>query len=335
MGQLPSSRVNSARLFQHTGVDYAGPFTLKERRGRTPTTYKAYVPLFICSATSYIHLELVTDYTAEAFIAAYKRFSGIYDVSKTLTSDQGTNFIGADKELKQLFSSASSEMSRLSHLLSKDGTQWRFNPPSAPNFGGHWEAGVKSMKHHLKRVMKSYLFSFEEFTTALRQIQAVLNSRPLCRITDDPDDMNYLTPGHFFVGGPIASLPEPSLTQVPQSRLSHWQLTKRLTEQFWEKWQKEYLQQLQSRYKWQLPTTSVQVGSIVLLIDERYPPSKWPLGKVIKLHPGRDGLTRVVTVKTAITTLDRPINKLCLLPNPVNQTEEDSVIQPKEKRHTT
>ncbi|XP_044741922.1 uncharacterized protein LOC123302893 [Chrysoperla carnea] len=314
MGQLPAARTTPSRPFCHSGVDYAGPFLVKTWHGRAAKTYKGFVVLFICSSTYAIHLEIVTDYSTSGFIAAYKRFTGCRGICATLSSDCGTNLVGADAELKRLFTESSTQLKTLRSLLANDGTHWHFNPPSAPHFGGRWEAGVKSVKHHLKRVIGNTLLTYEEFTTVLIQIEAVLNSRPLCRLTDDPDDLAVLTPGHCLTGGPLTTIPEPALTHLKITHLSRWQLTRQILENFWTKWSREYLQQLQAIYKWQYPANQINIGSIVLIVDERYPASKWPLAKVIQLHPGADNLTRVVTLKTATTVLKRPIVKLCVLP---------------------
>lgn len=143
MGQLSMERVTPSRPFLHSGIDYAGPFHLKTWKGKNSRTYKAYIALFICQATSAIHLELVTDYTTDGFIAAYKRFTARRGICATLRSDCGTNLVGADSELRALFSATSKELGNLAAILADDGTQWLFNPPASPHFGGHWEAGVK------------------------------------------------------------------------------------------------------------------------------------------------------------------------------------------------
>ncbi|XP_067210840.1 uncharacterized protein [Linepithema humile] len=314
MGQLPPERVLPSRPFLNTGVDYAGPFTLKTWKGKNARTYKAYIVLFVCFATSAVHLELVTDYTTEAFLAAYKRFVSRRGICATLISDCGTNFKGASSELQRLFDGASAESQRLSALLAKDGTTWRFNPPSAPHFGGKWESGVKSVKYHLKRVMGETLLTYEELNTLLTQIEAVLNSRPLCPLTDDPDDLSVLTPGHFLMGCPPTVVPEPSLEFEKSSRLSRWQLLRQMLDSLWVRWSSEYLQRHYSMYKWNQNSTTVKEGSMVLVVDERYPPGKWPLGRITKIFRGPDGLVRVVMVKTCTTELKRPITKLCFLP---------------------
>ncbi|XP_011861541.1 PREDICTED: uncharacterized protein LOC105558453 [Vollenhovia emeryi] len=148
MGQLPIERVTPSRPFLHSGIDYAGPLLIKTWRGRNARTYKAYIALFVCLSTSAIHLEFVTDYTADAFIAAYKRFAARRGICATLTSDCGSNLKGADEELKRLLSSSSQEFGRLAAMLANDGTRWKFIPPAAPHFGGKWEAGVRSVKNH-------------------------------------------------------------------------------------------------------------------------------------------------------------------------------------------
>lgn len=315
MGQLPMRRVNpTIRPFLNAGVDYAGPLYIKTWRGKNARQYKAYIAVFVCFSTSASHLELVTEYSADAFIAAYKRFAARRGICATLSSDCGTNLIGADKELRNLFSASSKELEKLSILLANDGTQWLFNPPSAPHFGGKWEANVKSVKYHLKRIIGNQLFTYEEITTLLTQIEAILNSRPMSPLSDDPDDLSALTPGHFLVGDAPTIIPEPMLTSLNSSRLSRWQLLRQMLDSFWTRWSKECLQRYHDISKWNKSVPSLTKGALVLVVDERYPPSKWPLGRIIDVHPGKDGHVRVVTVRTQASVLKRPIVKLCPLP---------------------
>ena len=314
MGQLPATRVTPSRPFLHSGVDYAGPFTVKTWKGRAAKTYKSYIVLFVCFSTSAIHLEVATDYSTDGFLAAYKRFTGRRGICATLSSDCGTNFVGADAELRNLFSQASVESNQIANLLANDGTTWKFNPPSAPHFGGKWEAGVKSVKFHLRRVIGETLLTYEEFSTLLIQIEAVLNSRPLCPISDDASDVTALTPGHFLIGAALTSVPEPTLADIAMTRLSRWQLIRQMLGRFWSRWSAECLQRFLAIGKWHQPSESITVGALVLIMDERYPPAKWPLARVTETHPGPDGLTRVVTVKTATSSFRRPVVKLCRLP---------------------
>ncbi|KMQ88303.1 gag-pol polyprotein precursor [Lasius niger] len=316
MGQLPPSRVTPCRPFLNAGIDYAGPITLKTFRGRGAKTYKGYFIIFVCFSSSAVHLEVATDYTTDGFIAAYKRFTGRRGLCATITSDCGTNLVGADQELKRLFKASSREWHHIAHVLANDGVTWKFNPPSAPHFGGKWEAGVKSVKFHLRRVVGEAILTYEELQTLLVQIEVTLNSRPLCALSEDPSDLTALTPGHFLIGTAITSIPEPSLCDVPEGRLSRWQLLRKMTESFWTRWSTEYLHQLQVSNKWFKTQPILKLGTLVLVKDERLPPSKWALARVIDVHPGADGLIRVATVRTQTSTLKRPLVKLCVLPSP-------------------
>ncbi|XP_071578007.1 uncharacterized protein [Temnothorax nylanderi] len=314
MGQLPLSRVTPSRPFAHTGVDYAGPLTIKTWKGRGAKTYKGWICVFVCFSTSAIHLEVVSDYSSEGFIAAFRRFAARREIAQTMYSDCGTTFIGADAALKKMFVQGAQEHQRIAQVLQLDGTRWEFNPPGAPHMGSKWEAVVKSVKFHLRRTIGETLLTTEELTTLLTQIEAILNSRPLEPLSDDPEDVSALTPDHFLIGGPLTTIPEPSLIDLATSRLSRWQLIQQHVQHFWAQWLAHYLQRQQAISKWHHPNNNIKVGSIVLLTDERSPPCKWPLARVTALHPGKDGLTRVVTLKTATTTLTRPIAMLAILP---------------------
>nr|XP_034195140.1 uncharacterized protein LOC117611301 [Osmia lignaria] len=314
MGQLPLSRVTPSHPFSHTGVDYAGPIALKTWKGRGAKTQKGWICVFVCMTTSAVHLEMVTDYSTDGFVATYRRFAARRGIPHTIYSDCGTNFIGADSALKSMFVEGTQDNQRLAKLFVDDHTTWSFNPPAAPHMGGKWEAVVKSVKYHLRRTVSDTLLTFEEYYTLLNQIEATLNSRPLEPLTDDPDDLSVLTPAHFLIGRAISTLPEPSVEQANISPRARWHLIQQKLQQFWKRWSTQHLQRMQSISKWHHPSNNIHVGSLVLLTDERFPPCKWPLARVLAVHPGPDGLTRVVTIKTATSTLTRPIARLALLP---------------------
>ncbi|XP_055858986.1 uncharacterized protein LOC129921264 [Episyrphus balteatus] len=245
MGNLPTLRVTQAQPFQTTGVDYAGPVQLKAWKGRCSKVTKAYIAIFVCFCTKAVHLELVSDYTTSAFLAAFKRFTARRGICSNLYSDCGTNFKGAANgmEFEKTFM-PKQWTEDIGRFLLDNGTHWHFNPPAAPHFGGLWEAGVKSMKYHLKRVIGHYTLTFEEYGTVLTQVEACLNSRPLCPINEDPDDLSILTPGHFLIGSALNTVPEKDLTGVKDSHLDRWQLMQRIHQDIWKKWKSEYLVRL-------------------------------------------------------------------------------------------
>jgi len=316
MGDLPSSRVTPTRPFLSCGVDYAGPLLLRSIQTRSKVTYKAYLAVFVCFSTRAIHIEVVTVLTTDAFLAAFRRFIARRGKPNDIHSDRGTNFVGSAAEMKEFkrFLANSTTNEHMSKELSNDHIRWHFNPAGSPHMGGLWEAGVKSAKYHLHRIVGSYRLTYEELTTTVNQIEACLNSRPLTAISTDPNDLTALTPGHFLIGGPMTSMPEPCLKHLKDGHLSRWQLVQRMTQHFWTRWSNEFVSRMQQRPKWQQQIKNIQLNSLVIIKDERLPPLKWKLGRVIALHPGADGLVRVVTLKTADGEIQRPIVKICLLP---------------------
>lgn len=316
MGDLPQARVTMTRPFLNVGVDYCGPFYIKEKKFRNRGQIKTYVAVFICLVTKAVHLELVSDMTSAGFIAALRRFIGRRGKCLQIQSDNGTNFVGANNELKDIITNLQmkeNERHIASHL-GEQGIKWRFIPPASPHFGGIWEAAVKSFKHHLKRVAGRQLFTFEEFNTLLIEIEAILNSRPLTPISSDPNDLLVLTPGHFLIGDSLTSLPERDFIDVPDNRLSNWQHIQKVRQDFWARWYKEYLNELNVRRKWKSGQPNVEVGTIVLLKEDNLPPMQWKLGRVVDVQPGTDGVVRVVKVKTQGGMQMRNVKRIAPLP---------------------
>ena len=323
MGNLPADRVRPGRPFSQSGVEYAGPYLIRASHGRGRIAFKGYICIFVCLSTKAVHLEAVSSYDTQAFIAAFRRFCSRRGHCQLLRSDQGTNFVGADKELRSMYEKSSDHVKQLKMVLAQEGTSWHFNPAAAPNFGGLWEAAVKSTKHHLKRVIGEHKLTFEEFTTLLAQIEACLNSRPLTTLTDDPLDEQPLTPAHFLIQSNSYILPEPNYLDEKIPLTKRWKLVQQMLQSFWQRWSAEYLQSLQHRGKWQTSQRPITVGDITLVIHETTPPAQWPLARVVAIHVGSDGLPRVADLRIArkvdpsskkkISELQRPVSKLILL----------------------
>ncbi|XP_050293812.1 uncharacterized protein LOC126734295 [Anthonomus grandis grandis] len=314
MGNLPKNRVNPAPPFFTTGVDYAGPFSVKDRQGRGFKVTKAYICLFICFVTRAIHLELVSDLTTEAFLASFKRFVSRRGKPNQVYSDNGSNFLGANQELKQLGTFLLENKTSLTEYINNEGISWSFIPPHSPHFGGLWEAGVKATKHHLKRVAGNAVLTFERFYTLLVQIEAVLNSRPLSPLSADPSDYAPLTPSHFLIGRPVMMVPEADYTELPENRLSHFEQIQRLQQHFWRRWSLEYISELQQRLKWRTNYDQLNIGDLVVVKKDNLPPCKWLLGRIDHLHPGKDGISRVASIKTRKGLIKRSFAKICPLP---------------------
>ncbi|CAK9827829.1 hypothetical protein ANTRET_LOCUS5477 [Anthophora retusa] len=178
-----------------------------------------------------------------------------------------------------------------------------------------WKAAVKSLKHHLVRVLGNTLLTYEAFNTCIIEIEAILNSRPITPLSSDPTDYTALTPGHFLIGDAMTNLPERDFSAVNTGRLALWQHLQQIKQHFWARWHKEYWNELTIRQKWhRVNEADIQEGLLVIIKKDNLPSFHWPLGRILEKHPGKDGITRVVTIKTASGIYKRPLKKLAPLP---------------------
>jgi hypothetical protein len=231
MGQLPVASVQPSRPFAATGIDYGGPFILKIVGKRSTLTQKAYLALFGCMSAKALHLELVSDLTTNAFLAAL-RFVSRRGRPTQVYSDNGTNVVGASNDLKRFLSRLISS----EDVCASEGIIWNFNPTHSPHFGGLWEEGIKSVKTHLKKIIGVTPLTFEEMYTNLTQVEACLNSRPLCALSNDVESPAVLTPGHFLIGQAPCALRDDRFEDIPETRLRRWELLQRAQQVFWRKW---------------------------------------------------------------------------------------------------
>uniref|UniRef100_A0A0A9YNG0 Pol polyprotein n=1 Tax=Lygus hesperus TaxID=30085 RepID=A0A0A9YNG0_LYGHE len=317
MADLPSARVTPARPFTHVGVDMAGPLLAKEHTGRGSRSVKVYVCIFVCMCTKAVHIELVGDLSSAAYLAALERFVARRGLCRKIFCDNGKNFVGAAREHREILSFLRQSETEVADYLSNREIEYCFNPPESPWMGGLWEAAVKSCKTHLRRIVFNRLLTYEELSTFLARIEAVLNSRPLCPLISDSTAPGVLTPGHFLVGSPLVSPAEYNLLGVPGNHLDRWQTIQQASQEFWKIWHSEYLHTLIQRRKWNAPQRELVVGEPVLLYGVQSRPLDWPLGVIERLIPGSDGIARSAEVRTTTGTYIRPVASL--IPFPCDQ----------------
>lgn len=316
MGNLPPARVNACRPFQSCAVDFCGPINTYLRiRGKLP--YKTYVAIFVCMVTKAVHIEVVSDLSTDAFLAALKRLIARRGPPDDIYCDNATNFVGASNKLAELkaFLFKNETQTDIHNYCCNTFINFHFIPPRAPHFGGLWEAAVKSAKAHLNRTMMNTRLTFEELYTALVEIEAVLNSRPISPCSSDPSDIRALTPADFLYGCPLKSLPEKRPTIAKEiCHMENWARISAIKQKFWQQWSHDYLNELQCRTKWSSEAPNVTVGSMVVVHDDNLPPLKWTIGRVIDCIPGKDQKIRVVDICTSRGTIRRPIHKIAILP---------------------
>ena len=340
MGDLPSVRTSSDQpVFSDTGMDFAGPFDIKQGYTRKPVIIKAHICIFVCMVTKAVHLEVTSDLTTEAFVACLRRFVARRNCPKTIRCDNGPNYVGARNELKRLyqFLSKKTTNNEIHQYLLSQRIQWLNTPAAAPHFGGLWEAAVRSMKRHLRRMTGSLIFTFEELTTVSCQIEAFLNSRPLLPlVSHNPDGLAILTAGHFlFMESPRAYPEDPAMPEEARL-LQRWEKCQSVVRHLWARWNREYLHLLQARTKWQHTRPNVQLDDLVIFNPGGEFPCRWPIAKIVAVHPGTDGLVRVVTIQEPQNKhgvypdpKKRPVTKLSLVYRPeINQTETTSSASP-------
>ncbi|XP_066585194.1 uncharacterized protein [Prorops nasuta] len=316
---LPEVRINEAFPFANTGIDYCGPLFTKEKKFRNRGSVKVYICVFVCMVVKAIHLEVVTDLSSDGFLAALRRFIARRGLPSNIYSDNGSNFVGANNKLKELYLLLNSEdhKKKVHNFFSENCIKWHFIPPISPHFVGLWESSVKLFKHHFRRVVGDTLFTLEELQTFTVEVEGILNSRSIIPLSADPNDMLALTPAHYLIGRPITTLPSENVSCVPANRLSNGQHICTVRQDFWARWNLEYIHELQKRQKLLKDGTDIKEGTLVIIKEKNQPCSHWSMGKIIKTHPGRDGMTRVVTLKTTRGDVQRPVKLIC--PLPINQ----------------
>ena len=246
MAPLPSARLEtSLRAFERAAVDYGGPFIPIQGRGRRRE--KRYLCVFTCMATRAVHLELAFGLSTDAFLNAFYRMASRRGLPREMWSDNGTNFVGAVNELRDLIEALDHDL--ITAKTTDKGVNWHFNPPGGPHFGGVHESMVKSAKRALNAIVGNADLNDEELMTALIGVEALMNSRPLTYQSAHPGDDVPLTPNHFLhgqVGGEFAPSSVDDAGFNPRQR---WRRVQEVLLHFWWRWMREFLPTLSGRQK--------------------------------------------------------------------------------------
>jgi len=307
---LPENRVRDARVFQITGVDFAGPLYLKNGS-------KVWIVLFTCAVYRAIHLELANSLNTDTFIMALSRFIGRRGRPSTIYSDNGTNFRGSDNLFKLMDWKKIEKDTRVHRI------QWIFNPPSASWWGGFWERLIGTVKGLLRRMLGNSKLLYVQLETLMCQVEAVVNGRPLTYVTEDPDDLIPLTPAHFIQDTQQTDNPEIEMLDGAGFRRKYKDLVQ-LKQELRGRFRSEYLGQLVQSSKAK-KVRQFSVGEIVMVSNETLKRLEWPMAKIVELIPGRDGNVRVARIKTSKGELIRPIQRL--VPLEIRSEAEFPILQ--------
>ncbi|XP_058816893.1 uncharacterized protein LOC131680191 [Topomyia yanbarensis] len=308
MGNLPKARLAAyIRPFSYTGVDYFGPMTVVVGR----RSEKRWGVLMTCLTTRAIHIEIAHSLSADSCIMALRNCLSRRGTPVQIISYRGTNFIGADKELKKAL--ADLDQNKMVAEFTTPETSWTFNPPASPQMGGCWERLIQSVKKVLAEIRPSRLPTDEVLRNALLEVENIINSRPLTHVPIDHESSPALTPNHFLIGSSNGSKPlvpyDDSTTALRQT----WKVSQMIANMFWKRWILDYLPTITRRTKWFLPTKPITVGDIVIIVDPNSPRNCWPKGRVVAVKPSKDGQVCSATVQTTSGLYERPAVKLAVL----------------------
>jgi hypothetical protein len=261
------------------------------------------------------YIDLAQSLSTDDFLLVFRRFVGVYRTPQCIYSDNGTNFVGAERELLSCVNLLK-DSAKLKEFAARQAIDWKFQPPASPHFGGAHESLVKSAKRALYRALEmekvKHRYPTEEtMRTLLFEVAGILNTRTLYAASSDPADFRPLAPKDFLNMSDVHHVPPGSFVDaLPREQYRYLQ---RATNMFWDLWKGTFFQTLAARRKWTRATRNFAVGDAVLVADPNLPRGKWTFGRVTAVHPGQDRLVRVVTVKTENGSYLRNIHRLCLL----------------------
>ncbi|XP_053369684.1 uncharacterized protein LOC128543319 [Clarias gariepinus] len=320
MADLPPARLRLYKPpFYSTGMDCFGPFTVKIGR----RTEKRWGIVFKCMTTRCLHLDLLESLDTDAFLMALRRFIARRGKPAELYSDNGTNFVGANREIREAYEGMTPQ---LKEKLAEQKTSFRFIPPSAPHFGGIWEREVKSVKQALKVILKERTVPETVLCTVLIEVEGIMNAKPLGYVSSDIADPDPITPSILLMGRHDSSLPQVMYDSGNLLGTRRWRHSQILADQFWTRFIHYYLPTLQERQKWLKDNSNVRVNQVVLIIDPQLPRALWPVGTVTRTFPGPDGQIRTVEVQVQDRTYVRPVARLVPLPKLVDDDHNSPTV---------
>ena len=336
MADLPLDRTKVCPPFTNVGFDVFGPWAVQTHKttGGGVNT-KRWGLVFTCLSSRAIHIKALEAMDSKAFICALRRFFALRSNAKILRCDRGKNFVGAKTELD----AAASELDekKVENFVTECGCKWEFNPRHASHFGGVWERQINTI-HRVLDAMFTELsqsqLTHELLVTLMAEVVAIVNAKPIAALPSDTEDPQPQSPVMLLTMKTRPAGPPPGQfirTDIYTRR--RWRQVQFLTEQFWTRCRREYLQSLQPRQKWMGTRWYLCVGDIVVVLDESQHRTDWPLGRVSQVLRSDDSRVRKVKVNVVRDgerkTYLRPIKELVLLltntADPDQQQRQDNM----------
>ena len=320
MADLPADRTEVAPPFTNVGFDVFGPWMVQTRKTRGGVANsKRWGVVFTCLSSRAIHIEVLESMDTSSFICALRRFFALRGTASLLRCDRGTNFIGAKAELDDALSEL--DQHKVERYVHKQDCEWLFNPPHASHFGGAWERQIGTIRRVLDAMfaeLGSSQLTHELLVTLMAEVTAIVNARPIALVPTDVDEPQPLSPSMLLTmkARPAGAQPGVFVRTDLYAR-RRWRRTQYLADQFWLRWRREYLQNLQPRRKWSSPKRNLTIGDVVLTKEEGAHRNDWPIGRVTEAIKSEDGQVRKVRVEIIREekrkVFLRPVKELVLL----------------------
>ena len=308
MANLPALRLAPCTPpFYHTACDYFGPYKVKVGRNKTA---KHYGVIFTCLNTRAVHVEMAVDCSTMEFLQVLRRFFAIRGQPAVMISDNGSQFVGAERELREMVRGLNQE--HIQEFCAEKGMHWKFTTPAAPHQNGCAEALVKTCKNALKKAIGNQVLTPFELYTVFLEVANLVNQRPIGRVPNDPDDGAYICPNDILLGRASSEVPQGPFkeTRNPRHRV---EFVQKIVESFWKRWSRDVFPSLVPRKQWQVERRNVKVNDVVTVADSNAVRGKWSMSRILEVFPGSDSRVRNVKVKTSTGVNSRPINKVAVI----------------------
>ena len=264
--------------FTNTGVDCFSPFYVTFCR----TTEKRWGFLFTCLTNRAVHVEVIPFMDTSSCVMGVERFLSRRGTSSMIWSDNCTNFIVSEKELRERIKKWNTL--NIAAKLAHKGIKWRFNSSSAPHQGGIWKRLVHSFKRVLYTILGTRRLTEEVLNTTFCPVERSLNARPLTPVSADPSDLGAITPNHFLLGNQATGTP--SIVGVDEfDHRKRYARVQSYANAMWARWLKEYVPALNRRSKWQTPVEqNLKVGDLVWIVEESNPRGYYPVVRIEEIR---------------------------------------------------
>lgn len=285
---------------------------------------KRWAALFTCLSSRAKHIEVLHSMEASSMLNALRRVVARRESIAEIVSDNGTNFMGAAKELRQeLKEMAEGE---LKDALTKEGIRWHFIPPHSPHVGGIWERQIRTIKDILAKMLWEFGMWLDDeiLNMLLCEVEAVMNSRPLAKLSADPADPLPITANQILtMRTEVMRAPPGAFGDADLYSRRRWRKVQYLADIFWTRWKKEYLASLQTRNKWTGESRAFRVNDVVAVKESDLARGQWPLGRITGIRESRDGIPRAVYLRIAgRRRLERGVQDFVLVTESQRQTSD-------------